>query len=140
MRIPLIGLPPSGATGRVISVPAPAQVLGLAMLAAAVAGAAAASCRPALSMAPVQGVVREAAGGDTVCVQTSPDHRRLTRIRLLDVEAPPLRGPGGEGAKWALRRVARGKAVACRMRAWGAGVCAIDGQPIGALLRAKGRR
>ena len=110
-----------------------AMVAGLLLVATGVQ-AAPVCLAPAVAGARIKGIVREAAGGDTVCVQTSVDHTRLTRIRLLDVNAPRLRGPGGEGAKWALRRVARGRAVECRMRDAGAGVCAIGGRDIGSLL------
>ena len=116
-----------------------AAVLLVLLATAASPARAALVCRAQpLSSAEIKGVVREAAGGDTVCVQTSPDHTRLARIRLLDVEAPRLRSPGGEGAKWAIRRVARGRAVVCRMQSAGAGVCTIDGRPIGSLLKARG--
>ncbi len=80
--------------------------------------------------------MREAAQGDTVCIQTGPDPSRLVRLRLSDVVAPRLRGPGGEGAKWALRRAARGRRVVCAASG-GAGVCRIDGVSVAALLLAK---
>jgi endonuclease YncB( thermonuclease family) len=109
--------------------------IGFLLAAAAPSAHAAMACRtPTVMTARIEGVVREAAGGDTICVQTSPDHTRLARIRLLDVDAPRLRGPGGEGAKWALRRAARGRTVVCRMQSPGAGVCAVDGRDIGGLL------
>jgi hypothetical protein len=114
------------------TIPLPAAALLLAA-----ASAAAASCGPpAVGGLRIQGVVREAASGAVLCVQTRPDSVDLTRVRLSDVVAPRLQGPGGEGAKWALRRLARGRRVDCRMdgRGSGAGVCTIDGAPIGALL------
>jgi endonuclease YncB( thermonuclease family) len=116
-------------------------VFGVALLGAAwAAGAASAACTaPASGVTRIQGVVREAVAGDTVCIQTRADHGRLIRLRLLDVAAPPLRGPGGEGAKWALRRVARGRPVVCVVMGAGVGVCRIYGVAIGERLEAKAR-
>jgi hypothetical protein len=119
----------------------PALIAGV-LVGAALAGPALADCRPpAQPVARVQGVVREAAGGAALCIQTGPDHQHLTRVRLSDVAAPALTAPGGEGAKWALRRLARGRRVDCRMDVGtaDAGVCAIDGERVGVLLAAKGR-
>jgi hypothetical protein len=107
-------------------------------LAAGAAGAAGASCTPpARGVGRIEGVVREAAGGDTLCIQTGADHLRLTRLRLLDVAAPRLTGPGGEGAKWDLRRLARGRHVVCTTTGGGVGICRIDRVRIGDLLREK---
>jgi endonuclease YncB( thermonuclease family) len=108
------------------------------LVCAVLPAAAAASCTaPAAGVGRIEGVVREAAGGDTLCIQTGADHRHLTRLRLLDVQAPRLRGPGGEGAKWKLRRAVRGRHVVCTTTGGGVGVCRIDRVRIGDLLRGK---
>jgi hypothetical protein len=112
-------------------------VLGVALGAAEAASAA---CRPpARHVSRVVGVARTALDGATLCIQTGADPVHLTRLRLLDVKAPRLGGPGGEGAKWALRRVARGRAVSCTTTGGGIGVCRIDRVRIGDLLAARGR-
>jgi nitroreductase len=115
----------------------------LGLLGLAAAGSAIAACAPpARPAAHIIGIVREAASGSVLCVQTGRDPARLTRVRLADVSAPRLTGPGGEGAKWALRRLARNRTVDCRMEAndKGVGVCAIDGAPIGEGLKRQALR
>jgi hypothetical protein len=114
-------------------------VAALGLAASLLAGAAHAGCAPPGPAARrIAGVVREAAGGGAICVQTGPDPLRLVRVRLSDVSAP-LTSPGGEGAKWALRRLARGRQVVCAMDRPDSGRCTLGGQPIGALLARKGR-
>ena len=107
------------------------------LLAVAMAGRAAASCLAAPEAGGrITGIVRAAPNGSVVCVQTGASHDRLTRVRLADAPAPALAATGGEGAKWTLRRVARGRAVTCAMdrRQAGVGVCRIGGQSIAARL------
>ncbi len=108
-----------------------------ALLATATVEPAAASCLARNEASgQITGVVRAAQDGSVLCIQTGADHDRLTRVRLADVSAPPLTAPGGEGAKWALRRIARGRAVVCVMVGMqaGVGVCRIAGESIAARL------
>jgi endonuclease YncB( thermonuclease family) len=88
---------------------------------------------PAGAIARLEGVVRDIASGDTIWLQTQPGGP-LTRVRLADVAAPDLRGPGGEGAKQRLRRVARGRRVVCLVQMPGqplTALCQLGGEPLG---------
>ena len=85
------------------------------------------------------GVVRLVADGDRFCVSDQVDARTWILVRLSDFRAAPLTGPGGEAAKWALRRAARGKHVDCLAHHIAGNhvvaQCRIDGVSVGDLLR-----
>jgi endonuclease YncB( thermonuclease family) len=103
------------------------------------AGAAHADCAPPMpGTGRVEGVVRAAEDGSTVCIQTGGDALHLIRLRLIDIAAPALTRPGGEGAKWALRRAARGRSVVCQVVQDGVGLCRAGSVSVGELVR--GRR
>ena len=59
------------------------------------------------------GPVRKVIDGMSLCLGDGPKAKRWIAVRLADLDAPGLRGPGGEGAKWALRRAAGGKQIVC---------------------------
>jgi endonuclease YncB( thermonuclease family) len=116
-------------------------LLGLALLAGSAAPVAAlADCAPPMPGAGrVEGVVRGAEDGATICIQTGADALHLIRLRLIDVAAPPLTSPGGEGAKWALRRAARGRTVVCQVLQDGVGLCRAGAVTVGELVKAQRR-
>ena len=85
------------------------------------------------------GMVRIVADGDRFCVGDQVDARTWILVRLSDFRAAPLTGPGGEGAKWALRRAARGRRVDCVAHHIAGNhvvaQCSIGGVSVGDLLR-----
>lgn len=100
-----------------------------------------ASLRPgAVFSGPVAYVV----DGDGLCVATGPSPSAWVEVRLADFYAPELSEPGGEAAKAALARVAKGRRVECEARGRTydriAAVCTLQGVGLGDLLRRAGVR
>lgn len=90
------------------------------------------------------GVVRYVGDGDGLCIGPAgrPDH--WIEIRLADFYAPELHERDGLEAKRRLERLAMGRTLVCRAgrRSYDRVVanCTLNGQPLGALLRAQGGR
>lgn len=95
-----------------------------------------------------EGQVRYVGDGDSLCVGATADPRQWIEVRLGDFNAPELSAPQGEEAKAMLRTIAAGQWAQCTAvsgRRGGAvsydrviAICRIDGEAIGALLRAQG--
>ncbi len=85
------------------------------------------------------GPVRKVIDGGSLCLGDGPKAKRWIAVRLADLDAPALRGPGGEGAKWALRRAAGGKAAVCTAEHVQGrqvlAVCTVDGVSLARLAR-----
>ena len=85
------------------------------------------------------GPVRKVIDGASLCLGDGPKAKRWIAVRLADLDAPDLRGPGGEGAKWALRRAAGGKQATCTAEHVQGrqvlAVCTVDGTSLADLAR-----
>lgn len=92
--------------------------------------------------ATFSGVVRYVGDGDGLCLGPASKPDRWIEVRLGDFYAPELHEPGGEEAKRRLERLTHGKTLVCRAsrRSYDRviGYCALDGRPLGALLKAQG--
>jgi endonuclease YncB( thermonuclease family) len=88
------------------------------------------------------GVVRYVGDGDGLCIGPANRPERWIEIRLSDFYAPELHEPGGQEAKRRLAGMVMGKTLMCRAgrRSYDriVATCALNGQPIGALLRLRG--
>jgi len=80
--------------------------------------------------------------GDSLCVGVGPSRDQWVEVRLADFYAPELHDTGGEAAKAALTRIARGRRAVCtadrqsydRMVA----ACTINGRSIGRMMQEAG--
>lgn len=122
-----------------------------AALGAGLAIAPAAAADPCEGALPRQdgahfaGVVRYVGDGDSLCVGESDDPASWIEVRLADFDAPELNEPGGAEGRAIARRVLMGRRASCtttrgrsgRTTSWDRvfALCAIDGRPIGDLLR-----
>lgn len=77
--------------------------------------------------------------GDILCVSSPAG---LIEIRIADFYAPELHGPGGEQAKRALTRIAKGRNIICvaGRRSYDRVVasCTLNGRDLGSLMRSAG--
>lgn len=84
--------------------------------------------------------------GDGLCVAAQPGRERdpstWVEVRVADFYAPELHEPGGEAAKAALTRIARGKWAVCvadhRSYDRIVAACRISGRDVGELMRSAG--
>jgi endonuclease YncB( thermonuclease family) len=98
----------------------------------------------------VSGQVRYVGDGDSLCIGNSANPRTWIEIRIADFYAPELREPGGEAAKRALTKIAKGSQVVCRVEAGRNGrtssydrliaVCRMNGRSLGQSMRDAGIR
>lgn len=90
------------------------------------------------------GVVRYVGDGDSMCVGPTSNPSTWVEVRLADFYAPELHEPGGEAAKTALARLAKGKRATCEAgrRSYDRIVarCEIGGRDVGDMMRAAGVR
>lgn len=82
--------------------------------------------------------------GDSLCVALGPEPQHWAEVRLADFYAPELAQPGGQEAKAALARIAKGRRVEClaqhRSHDRVVAKCKLQGRGLGALMRAAGVR
>lgn len=82
--------------------------------------------------------------GDSLCVALGPEPQQWAEVRLADFYAPELAHPGGQEAKVALARIAKGRSVKClaqhRSHDRVVAKCNLQGRELGALMRAAGVR
>lgn len=94
------------------------------------------------------GIVRYVGDGDSLCVGRTTDPSEWIEVRLADFDAPELSEPEGRRSKEALSRLVGGREVVCTAERGRSGrvishdrviaTCRLNGQAIGALLRARG--
>jgi micrococcal nuclease len=88
------------------------------------------------------GPVTYVGDGDSLCVAVGPSQADWVEVRVSDFYAPELHEPGGQEAKAALERIARGREVECvaRHRSYDrvVAVCTLQGSSLGDRMRAAG--
>lgn len=120
-------------------------MLRLAILAALIATPALADpCEAPLpgKGATFSGKVRYVGDGDSICVGLDADPRTWVEVRVADFYAPELHSPGGQEAKRAMDRIAKGRNAVCEAgkRSYDRVVarCTINGRSVGDLMRQAG--
>jgi endonuclease YncB( thermonuclease family) len=82
--------------------------------------------------------------GDSLCVAVGPSPADWVEVRVSDFYAPELNAPGGQDAKAALERIAKGRRVECRSIRQSfdrvVAQCSVGGSSIGDLMRSAGVR
>jgi micrococcal nuclease len=90
------------------------------------------------------GPVSYVGDGDSLCVAVGPSPAEWVEVRISDFYAPELNAPGGQEAKAALERIAKGRRVKCRAirQSYDRVVarCALQGRSLGDLMRSAGVR
>lgn len=90
------------------------------------------------------GPVTYVGDGDSLCVAVRPSQAEWVEVRVSDFYAPELNAPGGQEAKAALERIAKGREVDCRSirQSFDRVVarCALQGRSLGDLMRSVGVR
>jgi micrococcal nuclease len=90
------------------------------------------------------GPVTYVGDGDSLCVAVGPSPSDWVEVRVSDFYAPELNAPGGQEAKAALERIAKGRRVECRAirQSYDRVVarCALQGGSLGDLMRSAGVR
>ncbi len=90
------------------------------------------------------GQVSYVGDGDSLCVALGPSPTDWVEVRIADFYAPELHEPGGQEAKAALERIAKGRRVECRAvrQSYDRVVapCALQGRSLGDLMRSAGVR
>lgn len=80
--------------------------------------------------------------GDGLCVATGPGRRNWVEVRVAGFYAPELNAPGGQQAKAALQRIAKGRQVSCvaGKRSYDRVVarCGFNGRELAERMRAAG--
>jgi micrococcal nuclease len=128
-------------------------LLGLAGLALA-SPAAADPCRAIPDKGPMpaflkpgstfSGPVTYVGDGDSLCVAVGASPADWVEVRVSDFYAPELNAPGGQEAKAALERIAKGQRVECGAlrQSYDRVVarCTITGRSLGDLMRSAGVR
>jgi micrococcal nuclease len=88
------------------------------------------------------GPVTYVGDGDSLCVAVGPSPADWVEVRIADFYAPELHEPGGQEAKAALERIAKGREVECRAirQSYDRVVarCALQGASLGDGMRAAG--
>jgi micrococcal nuclease len=90
------------------------------------------------------GPVSYVGDGDSLCVAVGPSPAEWVEVRVSDFYAPELNAPGGQEAKAALERIAKGRRVECRAvrQSYDRVVarCVLTGRSLGDLMRSAGVR
>jgi micrococcal nuclease len=127
-----------------------ALAAGVAALALA-SSAAADPCKAIPDRGPTPAYLRQGAtfsgpvvyigDGDSLCVAVGSSPTDWIEVRVSDFYAPELHEPGGQEAKAALERIAKGRQVKCvaQHRSYDRIVarCAMQGRSLGDLIRAE---